>query len=598
MIRKFHQSEVVQVMALMESRLPGYLLSVVIRTVAGALFLNVIMAFILKDVIDGALKGDPLSMIHALVLAGSVFLVGAPVSNISDYLIERYIKKAMTDIRMKVFRRVVHLPMDYFEQHHSGDLISRMTNDLETIEQIYAEHVRSLIYVVLFGVIALIAIFILDWRFGLLVSAIGLATSLVNLIFAQPLRRLSNQIQVRWGRLTERLTDLLQGFVETRMFQIEAVIHQKYRQQNEAMSQAAIQRGRVEATYRLLEFFFGSFRVIGLLALGLLMRLQGDPIEVGTIAAIIQLQGNANTLFFGLGHVITGLQSSLAGAGRVLQLLTTPIEPVHRSLSKSPQGTVISDKAMVALKDVTFAYGEDGVIKPAVLRDLNLSVVQGEMVALVGPSGGGKSTLVKLLLGFYPLKQGDIIIAGKAVEQYTLAELRAHMAYVPQDAHLFAGTIRENIRYGKPDATETEIIVAAKAANAHDFILQSPHGYETLVGERGAKLSGGQRQRIAIARALLKDAPILLLDEATSALDSESEQLVQDALNKLVQGRTTIVIAHRLSTIEHADVIYVMDKGRGVEQGQHYDLIAKGGLYKRLYESQFRRGEIETVCGK
>lgn len=598
MIRKFRQSEIAQVMTLMESRLPGYLLSVVIRTVDGAIFLNVIMAFILKDVIDGALKGDPLSMTHALVLAGSVFLVGAPVSNISDYLIERTIKKAMTDIRMKVFRRVVHLTMDHFEQHHSGDLISRMTNDLETIEQIYAEHVRSLIYVVLFGVIALIAIFILDWRFGLLVSVIGLATSLVNLIFAQPLRRLSNQIQARWGRLTERLTDLLQGFVETRMFQIEAVIHQKYRQQNEAMSQAAIQRGRVEATYRLLEFFFGSFRVIGLLALGLLMRLQGDPIEVGTIAAIIHLQGNANTLFFGLGHVITGLQSSLAGAGRVLQLLTTPIEPVHRFLPKSPQGTVTSDKAMVALKDVTFAYGEDAVIKPAVLRDLNLSVVQGEMVALVGPSGGGKSTLVKLLLGLYPLKQGDIVIAGKAVEQYTLAELRAYMAYVPQDAHLFAGTIRENIRYGKPDATETEIIVAAKAANAHDFILQSPHGYETLVGERGTKLSGGQRQRIAIARALLKDAPILLLDEATSALDSASEQLVQDALNKLIEGRTTIVIAHRLSTIEHANVIYVMDKGRVVEQGQHYDLIAKGGLYKRLYESQFRRGEIETVCGK
>ncbi len=328
------------------------------------------------------------------------------------------------------------------------------------------------------------------------------------------------------------------------------------------------------------------------------MRLQGDPIEVGTIAAIIQLQGNANTLFFGLGHVITGLQSSLAGAGRVLQLLTTPIEPVHRSLPKRPQGTVTAGKGMVALKDVTFAYGEDAVIKPAVLRGINLSVVQGEMVALVGPSGGGKSTLVKLLLGFYPLKQGDIVIAGKAVEQYTLAELRAHIAYVPQDAHLFAGTIRENIRYGKPDATETEIIAAAKAANAHDFILQSPHGYETLVGERGAKLSGGQRQRIALARALLKDAPILLLDEATSALDSESERLVQNALNKLIQGRTTIVIAHRLSTIEHTDVIYVMDKGRVVEQGQHYDLLAKGGLYKRLYESQFRRGEIETVCGK
>jgi ABC-type multidrug transport system fused ATPase/permease subunit len=250
---------------------------------------------------------------------------------------------------------------------------------------------------------------------------------------------------------------------------------------------------------------------------------------------------------------------------------------------------------VISISDLSFSYeGEDeesGEDDVEVLRGVSMSAQQGQVVALVGPSGGGKSTIVKLLLGFYPVREGEVAIDGRRIEAYSLPQLRSTMAYVPQDAYLFDGTIAENIRYGKPDATRDEIVAAAQAANAHAFILEQPDGYDTPVGERGAKLSGGQRQRIAIARALIKDAPILLLDEATSALDSESEQLVQDALKVLMRGRTTVAIAHRLSTVENADRIYVIEDGALVEQGSHETLLAQDGLYSQLHELQFGRKE-------
>ena len=253
---------------------------------------------------------------------------------------------------------------------------------------------------------------------------------------------------------------------------------------------------------------------------------------------------------------------------------------------------------MVAIRELRFTYGEADGTNIEVLRDVEISVQSGQVAALVGPSGGGKSTLIKLVLGLYPMTDGTILIDGRSMCEYDLAELRGLMAYVPQDAYIFDGTIEENICCGKPEAHRQEIAVAAVAAQAHEFIMAQPEAYATRVGERGARLSGGQRQRIAIARALLKDAPILLLDEATSSLDSESEQLVQNALEVLMRGRTTIAIAHRISTIEHADIIYVLDQGRVVERGTHGDLLAIKGTYYRLHRLQFnpeRAGHEEAT---
>ena len=254
-------------------------------------------------------------------------------------------------------------------------------------------------------------------------------------------------------------------------------------------------------------------------------------------------------------------------------------------------GIILGSNEMIQIKDLQFSYSssdnaDESKQEINLLDQINMNVKKGEFAALVGPSGGGKSTLVKIMMGMYHVGEDMLAIGGKSLSSYPLQELRNLMAYVPQDAYLFDGTIEENIRYGKPEASTEEIIAAARSANAQNFIIDQPDGYDTLVGERGTKLSGGQRQRIAIARALLKDAPLLLLDEATSALDSESEEIVQQALETLMKGRTTLAIAHRLSTIQHADKIYVLQAGHVVEEGTHESLLNLDGLYKELFTLQ------------
>ena len=322
---------------------------------------------------------------------------------------------------------------------------------------------------------------------------------------------------------------------------------------------------------------------------------------MGVAVGAIQILGQVGGMFRLLGAFITDLQSALAAADRIFEVLDQEAEPeTYPVPSQESSGDKDVSPAYIDFHNVSFAY-EGG---NQVLRDLSFQVAEGERVALVGPSGGGKSTILKLILGFYEPDTGIIHVAGRPLAGQPLEELRDKMAFVPQEPYLFAGTITENLRYGRQgglcfqdrrsqsDPTESdgeELAAAAAAANALEFIEEQEDGFDTTVGERGAHLSGGQRQRIAIARAVVRDAPVLLLDEATSALDSESEQLVQEALDRLMIGRTSLVIAHRLSTIHEADRILVIDDGRVVEEGRHEDLLQiEDGLYRRLHEEQFK----------
>jgi ATP-binding cassette subfamily B protein len=354
----------------------------------------------------------------------------------------------------------------------------------------------------------------------------------------------------------------------------------------------------VRAVVDMVNSLFYWVRGLGLLGLGLYFYARGE-LPLGSAWAIVALRGNADFLFAEVGRFVTGVQQSLAAAARVFELLDRQIEPACYAPGAIAACTS-SSSPKLAFQRVSFRYPEatedtdtEGDTRKerstTALQDITLDVSSGQTVALVGPSGSGKSTLVKLLLGFYQEQEGEVLIDGQPARGISLQQLRERMAYVPQEAYLFDGSVEENIRMGQPTASFEDVQAVAIAANAHAFILDQPEGYQTQVGERGAKLSGGQRQRIAIARALLKDAPILLLDEATSALDSESEQLVQDALDTLMRGRTTLAIAHRLSTIEHADVIYVMDQGHIVERGSHRELVAQDGLYTRLHSLQFAK---------
>jgi ABC-type multidrug transport system fused ATPase/permease subunit len=550
---------------------------------------NIVLAWVMKDVLDAAVRRESALLARALLVAGGTFLVGLPAFLVSLYMMNRCVLEMMTDLRMRVFGRIVDLPMDRFERGHSGDLVSRCTNDLNGIQEAFSSHIYALAFGVMIGVGAMVSMFILDWRIGLLALLVGLLTTAAKAAFAGPLREASDAIQRHLAKLTDRLTDLLQSFVVAKMFRLEPVIHRRYAVENGSMVDATLRHARINALANVASDLVGNLARFGLPVVGLYLLMDGI-VQVGTVWAVTHLLGNAGVLFESAGDFVARIQRALAGASRVFELLDWPAEQQFKDVpSGAAEMTVLTlPGEMVQISDLRFRYdtGDNGGNGAAgeVLRGITVAAQRGQVVALVGPSGGGKSTLVKLLMGLYPLQDGQVVIDGLPAWVYPLVDLRSKMAYVPQDAYLFDGTIAENIRYGKPEATRDEVIAVAEAANAHGFICEQPDGYDTLVGERGARLSGGQRQRIAIARALLKDAPILILDEATSALDSESERQVQAALDVLMAGRTTIAIAHRLSTVENADVIYVIDDGAVVEQGTHDELLDQGGLYTRLYD--------------
>ncbi len=330
--------------------------------------------------------------------------------------------------------------------------------------------------------------------------------------------------------------------------------------------------------------FIRALSHLGFYIIGSIFRTRGE-ITVGTMLAGVRLSGGALWIFHGLGNFIRNIQESLAGADRIFEIMDAPKEELRGedSAGKVDSGEKCAEKRILVFQDVSFGYQD----RNPVFSGLNFSVRKNEVVALVGSSGGGKSTLLKLLLGFYNADAGKILLYGRSLHHYSLTELRSCFAYVPQNTYLFDGTIGENISYGSPGASPERIEECARSANAHDFITGLSEGYDSVVGERGVHLSGGQRQRIAIARALLKDAPILLLDEATASLDSESEQEVQKALEVLMRDRTVIVVAHRLSTVRKADRILVMESGRIVEEGSHEELIERNGRYAELYSLQF-----------
>jgi ATP-binding cassette subfamily B protein len=356
---------------------------------------------------------------------------------------------------------------------------------------------------------------------------------------------------------------------------------------------------RLQTALRATNGFAGVIQLLSYYG-GAYMVLIGQT-TFGLVIGLTQLNNQVAYLFYSLGGTISRIQGALAAVDRLLAVLDAAPEPERYAARPAGTGPAAPSTpgdagVLLSFQDVWFSYDQKEEETEAaeqersreVLKGMSFDVRPGQVVAFVGPSGGGKSTLFKLLLGGYPIVEGAGYVSGQSIDGYRLRDLRDLFAYVPQDAYLYTGSVMENIRYGRPDASDDEVKVAARAAYAHDFIEELAEGYETTVGERGARLSGGERQRIAIARALLKDAPILLLDEATSSLDSESEHWVQLALAALMRGRTTLVIAHRLSTIERADIIYVVDEGRIVEQGQQDELLARDGLYRRLYEMQFK----------
>jgi ATP-binding cassette subfamily B protein len=544
--------------------------------------------YIVKLFTDAIVAQD-LDLLKASVLYWGLFAIGMIlVTPAFLYAWRVSVVHGIANMRQGVFGHLQRLPLGYYESRHSGEALSILTNDVAAAEQAFQENILTLVQSAFQGISAVIFMVFLKWDLALLIILSGLFPLVINAVAAGPLRSVGEQTQGKLAGLSERLADLLAGFQVVRTFNLGDWILERFTTSNEEVLGANMRRVRIESRLAAGNDF--GFVVIFLsYALGGYMVLEGQT-TLGVLLALVQLNNPVQFFVFSLGGTVSRIQGALAAGDRILGLLDADVEPQRcpppaeaPALAAAPVAAGASEPVL-EFRDVIFSYGDEAPI----LQDISFDIQEGQVTAFVGPSGSGKSTIFRLLMGHYPAGSGSISVFGTPIHAYALSELRDLSAFVPQDAYLYSGSVLENIRYGKPDASEEDIVAAARASYAHDFILELPEGYDTLVGERGARLSGGQRQRIAIARALLKNAPILLLDEATSALDSESEALVQQALNVLMRGRTTIAIAHRLSTIENADVIYVVESGRVVDRGKHQDLVEKDGLYRYLYELQFK----------
>ena len=491
-------------------------------------------------------------------------------------------EKGTADIRKALYQKIISLPIVFFEKNRVGELVSRLTNDVEklynTFYFILAEFFRQTL--LLIG-----GIIYLAWQTPELAGVMLLTFPIIvigAMVFGRRIRKLSKDRQQILAESNTILDETLQTIHAVKAFGNELFELGRYRKANDTVVGISMKyaSGRALFAVFIITVWFGALFFV--IWMGMNM-VQAGEVTAGQLISFVTFTAVIGAAIAGLGNFFTELVGAVGAAERILEILGSQTESEERPQVNNPAGRLNGD---ITFENIAFSYPTRADVP--VLKNVSLTIPSGQKVAIVGQSGAGKSTIMQLLLQFHRPDQGRILADGKDIMQYELNSYRENFAIVPQEVILFGGTIRENILYGKPNASDAEIIEAARQANAWDFISTFPEGLDTIVGERGIKLSGGQRQRIAIARAILRDPSILLLDEATSSLDAESERLVQEALENLMEGRTSIIIAHRLATIREVDCIYVLDSGNIVEQGTHLELSEiENGIYSSLARLQF-----------
>ena len=531
--------------------------------------------------IDVVGREQSFQLIYKFALAVLVLvLVKVTFVYVREYVMSSVQQKILMRFRVDLFNRISVLPVRYFDKHKTGHIMSRITNDVNNLEQslvLMVEMAQNVVYTLVFAT----ALFTTSWQLTLVTLAIFGLSGEISRKFGDRIRSYSRDLTNTLADISAFLQEKIAAVRTVKLFTRELEEQVAFKRKVEANYHFSMKIVRIMALLSPTNELFNTLAASFLVIFSGYLFIQGS-MSIETMIFFLILMINLAKPVKALGEGAARIQKTLVSAGLIFEILDEEREPVAMG------GATRIERGAIRFDKVSFSYHGDA----EALRMVSIDIRPGERVALVGPSGGGKSTLVNLIPRFYEATGGCILIDGTDIRRFDLQALRSQIAMVPQEVVLFSGSIEENIRYGRPGATAEEVSSASVAANAHDFIAKLDHGYETEVGERGLQLSGGQRQRIAIARAILRDPRILLLDEATSALDTESEKLVQEALNRLMRGRTALVIAHRLSTVADCDRIVVLDRGRVAETGTHKELLNKrGGLFRRLHSLQFANGK-------
>lgn len=545
--------------------------------VAAAAYL--VVPWLIKNVVDEVLQAKDMMMLNLVVAAILlVFLIRGFATYGQTYTMSYIGQRVIIDIREALFKHLQRLDQAYFDRRKTGVIMSNLTNDVGALQTAIVDNLISFITegVTLIG--SLVSMILLDWKLTLVTLVIvPVVLGIIN-IFGKRLRLAGHDVQGRIADITSLLQETISGIRVVRSFARESHEVKRFENENQRNFRAVMRATKLTSLLSPMVEFSAAIAVTVILWYGGYSVVTG-VISAGSLIAFLIYAINLSNPVKRLSQVYGNIQKAMAAGDRVFAILDT--EP---TVKEKPNAKPLPEvTGQVEFDHVSFSYdGEKNAI-----TDLNLNVDPGQIIAIVGPSGAGKTTVANLLPRFYDVTEGALRIDGTDVRDVTFQSLREQIGLVPQDTMLFNATVKDNILYGRLDATDDEVYAAAKAANALEFIDKLPEGMQTMVGERGNSLSGGQRQRIAIARAILKNPKILILDEATSALDMESEKLVQEALERLMKGRTAFVIAHRLSTIKNADRIVVLKQGRIEEFGTHEQLLNQDGLYSHLYSVQF-----------
>ena len=546
---------------------------------------NLYLPWIIKDMIDDVLMSKNMMMLNLIAVGILVVMFVRGVFYYGQsYLVSYVGQRVIIDVRSILFRKFQRMPLAYFDRQQTGTVMSYITNDVAAMQSAIVDNLIDLVTEASILIGSLCMMIYLDWKLSMLtlmtIPLVGYAMK----IFGRKLKSSGSVIQERMADITSMLQESISAIRVVKSFVREAYEIKRFERQNILNFQAAMKNVKLTSLLTPTVEFLAAIAVTFIVWFGGYEVVNG-VITAGELVAFLTYAVNLANPVKRLARVYGAIQRAMAAAERVFNVMDMEEKITDKEDAKKLpqiQGEVVFD-------GVTFGYKEGQYA----LEDINIQAKPGEMIALVGPSGSGKSTIANLIPRFYDVEAGSISIDGYDIREVTADSLREQIGLVPQETMLFSTNVLENIRYGRLDATDEEVLQAAVAANADEFIRELPEGYETKLGERGLNLSGGQRQRIAIARAILKNPRVLILDEATSALDTESEKIVQEALDKLMIGRTSFVIAHRLSTIFNADQIYVVENGHVREHGTHEELLAKGGLYSNLYNIQFRQNSSQ-----